>query len=122
EDLVFTTGWDVNRDHLPDEWELANWGNTNGRSAIGDDDRDGLKNLLEYAFGRNPRLPDSAGAIPIGTVGGYLTATITKQPFVSYTVEAGSDLKTWSTADTTILLDDTTTLTVRDNFAITDVP
>jgi hypothetical protein len=25
EDLVFTTGWDANGDHLPDEWELTRW-------------------------------------------------------------------------------------------------
>ena len=122
EDLVFTTGWDANGDHLPDEWELARWGNTNARAATGDDDRDGLNNLLEYAFGRNPRAPDSAGAIPITRVGNYLTATITKQPFANYVVEASSDLRTWNTTDTTVLLNDATTLTVRDNFAITDAP
>jgi hypothetical protein len=122
EDLVFTTGWDANHNHLPDEWELAKWGNTSGRSFAYDDDRDGLNNLLEYALDRNPRVPDSAGAIPIAMAGDYLTATITKQPYVNYTVEASSDLKTWSTADTTILLNNATTLTVRDNFAIADTP
>ena len=95
-------------------------GNTNARAATGDDDRDGLNNLLEYALGRNPRIPDSVGAIPIVVAGDYLTASITKQPFVNYTVEASSDLRTWSTADTTILLDDITTLSVRDNLTTGD--
>ncbi len=120
EDLVFTTRWDANGDHLPDDWEFAKWGNTSVRSATGDEDRDGLGNLLEYALAQNPRVSDSAGAIPIAAVGDHLTATITKQPFVTFTVEASSDLQTWSTADTTILLDDATTLIVRDNFAISD--
>ena len=122
EDLIFTTGWDANRDHLPDEWELANWGNTSRRAATWDDDRDGLSNLLEYALGRNPRQPDFAGAIPIARVGDHLTATIAKQPFANYVVEASGDLQTWSTTDTTVLHNDATTLTVRDNYSTENAP
>ncbi|MHA3771702.1 outer membrane protein assembly factor BamB family protein [Verrucomicrobiota bacterium sgz303538] len=118
EDFVFTTGWDANGNRIPDQWELDNWGNTSGHSPFVDDDRDGLPNLLEYAFGQNPRVPNSPGAVPIAQVGDYLTATITKQPFVKYTVEASSDLQSWSTADTTVLVDDATTLTVRGNTPI----
>jgi hypothetical protein len=118
EDLVFTTSWDANRDHLPDEWELANWGGTSVHSATGDDDRDGLKNLLEYALGRNPRVPDFSDANVVAPVGDYLTATISKQPFVTYAVEASSDLQTWGTADTTTVVDDPTTLVVRSNHPI----
>ena len=119
DDLVFTTGWDANGDHLPDEWELATWGNTGRRSATADDDRDGLSNLLEYALARNPRLPDPAGALPIQRVGEYLTATIAKRPHVAYLAEASGDLVGWSRAETTVISEDATTLIVRDNVSAT---
>jgi hypothetical protein len=118
EDVVFTTEWDANGDHLPDDWELANWGNAGWRSATGDDDMDGWNNLLEYALGRNPRAADFGTAAPITLEGDYLIATIHKQPFVTYVVESSKDLLSWGTADTTILADDETSLVVRSNFPL----
>lgn len=118
EDFVFTTGWDANGNHLPDDWEFANWGNTGWRSATGDDDMDGETNLLEYAFGRNPRAADSGSAAPITLESDYLIATIKKQPFVTYLVESSNDLLSWGTADTTILADDEASLVVRSNFPL----
>src|SRR5215207_6507201 len=50
--LTFTTGWDANGNKLPDEWELAVWGNTSFRYNFVDDDRDGLNSQFEYALGR----------------------------------------------------------------------
>lgn len=118
DDFVFTTRWDANGDHLPDDWELANWGNTAWRAATGDDDLDGWNNLLEYALGRNPRAADFGSAVPITLKSDYLIATISKQPFVTYLVESSDDLLSWGTADTTILADDATSLVVRSNFPL----
>ena len=114
DDFTFTTGWDANGDHLPDEWELSNWGNTSARSATGDEDRDGLANLLEYALGQNPRVADSRGAIPIELVGEYLSALVTKRPYVTCVVEASADLRTWSADETVVAFEDAATLVVRD--------
>jgi len=118
DDFVFTTKWDANGNHLPDDWELANWGNTVWRAATGDDDMDGWNNLLEYALGRNPRAADSGSSAPITLESDYLTATISKQPFVTYLVESSNDLLSWGTADTTILADDETSLVVRSNLPL----
>ena len=95
-DYSFTTGWDANRDRLPDEWELEKWGNTSFRSAGGDDDHDGSSNLLEYALDRDPQKVD-AGVVPSPMIDadGHLAMTIIKRPHAELTVEASTDLVTW---------------------------
>jgi hypothetical protein len=113
-DITFTTGWDANADDLPDEWELAEWGNTSRRLTTGDDDRDGLSNLLEYALGRRPRIPDAADATPVVLEDGHLSVTLTKRPFVSLSVEVSGDLKKWSPA--TVVLETSKTLKASDSF------
>jgi len=115
-DFTFTTGWDANGNHLPDEWEVAQFGNTSARTIDGDDDHDGLNTLLEYALGRKPLKPDAAGAMPVTTVGGHLTVTLTKRPYVTFVVEVSQDLQTWSSTPTAVVQDDATTLVVRDDF------
>ncbi len=69
--------------------------------AAGDDDRDGVSNLLEYAFGTNPLSGASgAGALPVvGISGGALRMSFSVSPTASgVTVrgQASEDLKTWT--------------------------
>jgi uncharacterized repeat protein (TIGR03803 family) len=61
----------------------------------GDPDRDGLANLLEYALGKLPQLPDAA-ALPAASIAGdFLRLTVPRDPArsdITLTVEATSDL------------------------------
>ena len=56
--------------------------------------------------------------------GGYLTITLTKYPGVSYEVQTAAtpDAPAFSAASTTVLVDNTTTLKVRDNILIGTPP
>ena len=74
----------------------------------GDADNDGQTRLLEYAFGANPGVEDSATFAPISTynnANGKLEITFNRrQPGthnILYTVEASADLVTWDTLTTT---------------------
>jgi hypothetical protein len=111
---------DVDRDGLLDDWERAHFGTLVGHSALDDADGDGLTELLELAFNRDPLRPDAAGAPAVVNEGGFLTTTITKRAGVSYTVESAAtpDAPAFSAATTTVLLENATTLKVRDNFPI----
>jgi hypothetical protein len=114
-DFTFTTGWDANRNKLPDEWELQKWGNTSTHDAISDDDKDGTSNLLEYALDRHPRLSD-AGVVPPVTIDtdGHLSMTVVKRPHVTLRVEASTDLLTWVPA--VVVVENDTTFTAREEF------
>ncbi len=45
---------DADHDGLPDEWEMAHFGDLN-QTAMDDPDRDGVNNLREYILGSNPQ-------------------------------------------------------------------
>jgi hypothetical protein len=111
------TGADMDNDGLPDAWEVPRFGYVHAQDAHGDTDADGSDHLTEYAFD----LSVTASDFPPAPVleGGYLTMTITKRPGVTFTVTSAGDVDAWSTANTTVLIDDATTLKVRDNFLIT---
>ena len=106
-----------------------------GVSSTGDDDGDGLPNLLEFAFGTNSADPNSGpGALQYaGTFGGGGTVTATGQPVtcaengsdlrvlfvrrtdhlsagLTYTPQFSGDLTTWqeSATEPTVLADDGT--------------
>ena len=104
----------------PDSWETANFGTTAGHSATDNTDRDNLVELEEYAFGKNPKVPDLNAEPAITVVNGFLTVTITKQPDITYVVQSTGALgsATWSAATTTIVTDNATTLTVRDTVPV----
>ena len=111
---------DVDADGLLDSWELTYWPTTTGHSALDDFDHDGYVELLELAFGLNPTTPNDGGLPLVTDEGGYLTMTIMKQPGVTYGVQSAGTLvpgqpASFSTASTTVLINNTTTLKVRDN-------
>jgi hypothetical protein len=68
---------DVDRDELPDSWEVANFGSEAAQRGGGDPDRDGSSNLDEFAAGTDPN--SNASLRPRLTarsgVGGSVTMT-----------------------------------------------
>ncbi len=114
---------DADGDGLLDAWELTFWPNRNDHGPLDDSDGDGTVELLELALGMNLGQPN-AGGLPAATnETGYLTMTITKQPGVTYEIQSAGTLlpalpDSFSAASTTVLIDDATTLKVRDNFLI----
>ena len=115
---------DGDADGLPDTWEIAHFGSTAVVSALDDFDDDGRVELLELAFGGNPQLPDADATPAAIEEGGFLTITLTKRAGVTLAVQtaAGPEGASFSTATTTTLLDNATTLKVRDNFPISTTP
>jgi hypothetical protein len=79
--------------------------------------------LLELAFGTNPKSSTSVRAPAVVVENGYLTTTIMKQPCVRYVVETSATPEDgFSAASTTVLTDTATTLKVRDNIPIGTQP
>jgi hypothetical protein len=111
---------DLDGDGLQDWWETMWWGTTTGHAALDDLDCDGLPDLVELAFGLNPKMSDRAALPPVVNEGGYLTITISKRVGVAYEVQTAGDVDTaaFTPATTTVLVDNGTTLKVRDNITI----
>lgn len=108
-------------------WASENIADENARGPLDNPAGDGINNLLKYALGLDPAVADRSG-LPIGVFeddGGtkYLTLTASKNPDatdVELLVEVSGDLATWNSGSghTTVLVDDGTTLKVRDNTAL----
>jgi uncharacterized delta-60 repeat protein len=118
---------DRDNDGLPDSWEQTYWPVTTGHSALDDFDNDGYSELLELAFGLNPTQASPGGLPPVINEGGYLTMTITKHAGVTYEVQSAGTLMpgrpdSFSAASTTVLIDNATTLQVRDNVPVSNSP
>jgi hypothetical protein len=111
---------DSDHDGLHDVWEFVHWGNINDHDADDDSDRDGMAALLELAFSRNPTRADAGGLPGTFVEGGYLTISIARQSGLSYLVETSGTIQpsTFSSAGTTVLIDNGTTLKVRDNVPV----
>ena len=111
---------DFDADGLLDIWEYARFGSISAHSGLDDSDGDGRVELLEEAFNTNPLLPDVAGAPQAVDEGGYLTMTIAKRAGVTYSVQSAAtpDEASFSAATTTVLVNDATTLKVRDNVVV----
>jgi alpha-tubulin suppressor-like RCC1 family protein len=88
---------------LPPTTGTARIGSTSGESTAadfdGDDDNDGISNLIEYAFGLDPR-NNSAGKLPEWQMAGdHMVASFTKPPGVSavhYAAEWSHNLRHWN--------------------------
>jgi len=118
---------DRDNDGLLDSWEQTYWPVTTGHSALDDFDNDGYSELLELALGLNPTQPNAGGLPPVATEGGYQTMTITKHAGVTYEVQSAGTLMpgrpdSFSATSTTVLIDNATTLKVRDNFSVSTSP
>jgi len=100
---------------------------------MADPDHDGIPNLLEYAFGLDPKAPDTANlpSVAVQNVGGtnYLTVTFRRVPSasdLSYTPQSGGAVGTWNGAPVLVGTpvnnpDGTQTVTYRDSVSSTGV-
>lgn len=64
-----------------------------------DPDRDGISNLLEYAFGADPTKPDVSRLPTVSTQNGYITISFIQRvppTDLTYVVEVSGDLVTWN--------------------------
>jgi parallel beta-helix repeat protein len=102
----YNLAWNTGQTPI-EQWRYGHWSNiaNNGNGANSTDpDNDGIVNLLEYAFGGNPKQssPSSAPSVGTATVGSYarLTLSFSRNPAntdIDYVVQTTSDLGgTWS--------------------------
>jgi len=94
------TGNDVTLTALPltplEQWRLLHFGTIDNSGNAADDfdfDKDGLSNLLEFAFGLDPK-QSSAGQLPPGTIIGSNYVTSFTQPAGVSSITYGAE---WST-------------------------
>ena len=86
-----------------------------------DPDGDGLSNLVEYALGLNPRVPNSPAVLHSAIENGSLTVTYVRSRAatdVTIIIEDSADLLTWAsgsgvTTDPVVIADDGTNQTVK---------
>jgi hypothetical protein len=108
-----------------DAWRFSIFSTTELSNAsisgeLADPDGDELVNLIEYAFGLNPKLPNPTAAV-IGTTSGYLVVSAAKNPAaadIAWSAQVSSDLENWTPAQTTI--NSATNFEARDTDLIED--
>lgn len=110
-----TPGEDSDLDGIPDYFEILFSGTATGLNASDDPDGDGNTQLVEYAFGLNPSVPDGSAIAPIGitppdpmTGDRFFTLTYLRPQsgtlHLSYTTRISFDLKDpWITAPSEVL-------------------
>ncbi|CAN5242765.1 hypothetical protein BH23VER1_BH23VER1_12360 [soil metagenome] len=81
-------------------------------AAEDDDDFDGIPNLIEYALGLDPTMPDTGGLPVVGTDGmGRPQLTVAKGALAgadantTFSVTVSTELAEWTTVDTVVLSD-----------------
>lgn len=94
---------DSDHDGLPDDWETRFFGNLAAGPAD-DPDGDGWDNLLEFAFGTDPKTPTAASSLGPNAVrtrqSSQLTISFHRRlgSLITYTVETSNDLSQWNPA------------------------
>jgi hypothetical protein len=117
---AFSTSARLDLRAIPDAWLSTYFNATErGNAAISGDlsdpDRDGLVNLLEYAFAFNPEMDSSAVMPKLERVGSNvrLVFPVPRSSTLNYTVQKSTNLSTWSTSGITLSTSDgKTTATV----------
>lgn len=110
-------------------WRNDAFGTIESSGETADDadyDRDGLRNLIEYALGTSATQP-SASAGPVGVVHdvsntSHLMLRVNrtqKRTDLTYAAEVSSDLVSWQTTGMTVITDTNTLLEVMDDATIT---
>jgi hypothetical protein len=93
---------------IPDSWLSTYFNATERANAaisgdLADPDRDGLVNLLEYAFAFNPEADSSAVMPKIERAGGNVKLVFpVPRATLNYTVQKSTNLSTWSTSGITL--------------------
>jgi hypothetical protein len=84
-------------------WRLTHFNtiaNVGNGADVADPDGDGMKNLTEYGFTLDPKVPGTSGGVTASVnAGGYLEIRFTRntgRTDLTYTVEATSNLVTWT--------------------------
>ena len=118
---------DANSNGIDDAWEIVKFGNANENAhpATGDEDGDGLSNILEFALDTHPAIGNPSpltSSFVESEDGLVLQLSIPKNPLAEnlvYTVEATNDLAQgpWSSATTVVVSDTPTQRIVRDTQA-----
>ncbi|MDB4388297.1 thrombospondin type 3 repeat-containing protein [Akkermansiaceae bacterium] len=85
---------DQDRNLLPDEWEVVNFGSA-GQSATADADGDGANNELEYLTGTDPTDPKSKFEMNERHDGYLFHLGLQTLPKRTYKVYYSRDLETW---------------------------
>ena len=95
-------------------FSTAELSNPSVSGELADPDGDKLANLIEYAFGLNPKLPNPSSEV-FDTANGYLVVSAAKNPVatdIAWSAQVSSDLENWTPAQTTI--DSATNFEARD--------
>ena len=118
---IFTldTRDDVSGNGLPDFWETTHFGGTGVATILGDNDGDGIPNLIEFALGLDPTsATDTSGVMQTQTanVNGndYLTFTYAQRKDatgLTYTVQYSNNLLSWNSGS---LYLETVSITTKD--------
>ncbi|MEM8954805.1 MAG: CAP domain-containing protein [Verrucomicrobiota bacterium] len=115
--VAVTNNKNVKVDHEPQhELTFSQWAAANGLfgNETGDDDKDGILNIVEFALaGLNPNSPDFDLVPTALETDGKFTLTINKRPGVtgvSYIVYVSTNFVDWTTAGVTVEVDNASTL------------
>jgi YD repeat-containing protein len=104
-------GADGDGDGIADYYEIRFTGTVAGLVATGDEEGDGLTNLREFAFGRDPRQSDSSNLTPVSIepptgANQYFTLRYNRPKsaplLLAYSAEVSFDLVTWDNTVTAV--------------------